>query len=132
MTLDGDPVDDLDPGQRAHLLVTVLDRPESQLFLPTPGDELAAARRLFGDSPLADRVLDALEVTPLLHRPTVTLSSGERQRVALAVGLVATPRPVLLDEPTAHLDTAGCNSLADLLPELSGYGGAVVLAEQAG
>ena len=30
--LDGESVDDLDPGQRAHLLATCLDRPDAQLF----------------------------------------------------------------------------------------------------
>jgi energy-coupling factor transporter ATP-binding protein EcfA2 len=43
--LDGESVDDLDPGQRAHLFSTCLDRPDAQLFLPTVEQELAAVFR---------------------------------------------------------------------------------------
>ncbi len=40
ITLDSEPLGELDPGQRAHLLATCLDRPDAQLFLPTPRHEL--------------------------------------------------------------------------------------------
>ncbi len=128
----GDPVDDLDPGQRAHLVATVLDRPESQLFLPTPRDEIETAQRLHGHSPIAARVIEALELGRFMDRPSVTLSSGERQRVALALGLLAGPRPVLLDEPTSHLDPEGCRVLDELLCLLARDGGCALLAEQSG
>jgi energy-coupling factor transport system ATP-binding protein len=130
--LDGEDVSDLDPAQRAHLLATCLDRPESQLFLATPRHELAAARRLHGESAHLDEVVGALGVGPLLDRRILELSSGERQRVLLAVALAAAPRPILLDEPTAHLDAAAVTSLAGLLGELGRGGGAVLAVEQAG
>lgn len=130
--IDGGTVDDLDPGQRAHLLATCLDRPDAQLFLATPRAELEAARRLFGDGPLSGCAPELLGLGPLLDRRVTELSSGERQRVALALALLGTPRPVLLDEPTANLDAAGTAALVELLRRMAAEGGAALVAEQAG
>jgi len=132
MELDGEELEELDPGQRAHLVATALDRPASQLFLATPRQELEAARRLWGDAPFGRTAVESLGVGPLLDRRCTTLSSGERQRVVLAVVLHAVPRPLLLDEPTAFLDREGVWSLETLLGEASRTGGSALVAEQSG
>ena len=132
IVLDGEDVVDLDPGQRAHLLATCLDRPDAQLFLATPRQELAAARELHGATPLGGTVVRAFALEALLDRRIVELSSGERQRVALAVALAAAPSPVLLDEPTVHLDDGGVSALAEVLPAVRALGGTVLVTEQAG
>lgn len=58
------------------------------------------ARALFA------RVLEVLELGPLLERRPATLSGGERQRVALGRALCSGPDALLLDEPLASLDLA--------------------------
>jgi len=132
VVLNGEIIDDLDPGQRAHLLATCLDRPDAQLFLPTVEQEMEAARSLYGESEYLTRAISALRVDRLPSGRITELSSGQRQRVALAAALAGCPRPVLLDEPTAHLDADGVEQLSELLVEGRALGGSFIINEQAG
>jgi molybdate transport system ATP-binding protein len=51
-----------------------------------------------------EHILEVLEIQDLLDRKIGSLSGGEKQRVAFARAILASPRLLLLDEPLANLD----------------------------
>jgi putative ABC transport system ATP-binding protein len=68
------------------------------------------------------RAMEALELVGLAdraHRLPATLSSGERQRVAVARALARNSTLVIADEPTAHLDHDLALQITDMLKNLA-------------
>jgi zinc transport system ATP-binding protein len=75
----------------------------------------------------ADQLLDRIGLSDRADAPFLHLSGGQQRRVLLARALMNEPRALLLDEPTAGVDTEGQQQFCALLSELSAQGMAVVL-----
>jgi ABC-type multidrug transport system ATPase subunit len=75
------------------------------------------------------RLLATLEL-PGDDRPSSALSVGNRQRLDLAIAMLASPNALLLDEPTAALDPRQRRRLWESAASLRDHGGSVVLVTQ--
>lgn len=84
-----------------------------------------------GDGPVPARVERMLELTGLAGRrndPVGTLSGGNQQRVNIAIGLMAEPAVLLLDEPSVGLDPGQRARLWEFILGLVGAGTAVAFS----
>ncbi len=71
-------------------------------------------------------VLDEVGVAELADRYPAELSFGQQQRVALARAVAPRPSVLLVDEPTAHLDSVSTSAVLTLLRRVADEGAAVV------
>jgi len=71
------------------------------------------------DKELALQALERVEMDGLKERQIGRLSGGERQRVMVARALAAKPQILLLDEPTASVDSRFEAGFYDILKELN-------------
>ncbi len=92
------------------------------MFAQRPAGRRWAARRR-----RTARLLDAVGLGPVAHRPAGKLSGGEQQRLAVAVAVANQPRLLLADEPTSQLDRESAAAVIGLLQEASDESGATAL-----
>jgi PrtD family type I secretion system ABC transporter len=111
-----------------------------ELFSGTVGENIARLAAVSGQG-ASERVIRAAQLAHahemILQLPDgyetqigdggAVLSGGQRQRIALARALYDEPRFVVLDEPSAHLDTTGEGALLAALAELKSRGVTVIM-----
>ena len=98
----------------------IFQDPDDQLFMPTVESDVAFGPLNMGlpEADVRARVAAALErvgLTALARRPPHRLSGGEKRRAAIATVLAMSPDLLVLDEPTAGLDSRARRQLIGLL-----------------
>ena len=111
---------------------------ESQLFAESIAIDVAFGPRNLGvpAEQIARCVSEAMALVGLPeaeygHRSPFTLSGGEARRAAIAGVLAMRPRYLLLDEPTAGLDSRGRRSIREAIASARKDAGIVVVSHSA-
>jgi len=121
--LDGTDYRTLDPEQLRKRVGLVPQDPA--LRSGTVRENVTIGPRLRGETVSEERladILDAVGLAGYADRETSDLSGGEAQRVAIARTVVNDPEVILLDEPTASLDSAAEAEVERLLADLLASG----------
>ena len=124
---------------QAHLaslreqVAIVLQNPDDQIFSATVEEDVAFGPlnlRLEREEVEAriDEALDLVGMNDLRERPTQQLSFGQRKRVSLAGALAMKPKVLIMDEPTAGLDSEMVHELIELSDELNHRGMTLIMS----
>jgi len=110
--------------------------PEERRVLPnlTVLENLRLGMMTPGAGNGAERIAEVFEMFPRLRERTAQkgrfLSGGEQQMLAIARGLVARPKVMLVDEPTEGLAPMLVQHLTDILRRINQTGTTILLVEQ--
>ena len=74
-----------------------------------------------------DRLVNIMGLQPYMDYMTINLSGGWKRRVAIVCALIHNPSILVLDEPTAGLDTQSRHMLWQLIRELNNQGTTIFL-----
>ena len=111
----------------------VFQYPEYQLFEETVYRDIAfgPTNMKLGKTEIDERVREAAAFTgveeELFERSPLELSGGQKRRIAIAGVIAMRPEVLILDEPTAGLDPAGCAQILENVRNYREKSGATVL-----
>ncbi|MCR4750243.1 MAG: energy-coupling factor ABC transporter ATP-binding protein [Lachnospiraceae bacterium] len=125
---------EMKPSEIAGKVGTVFQDPRSQFFMTDTTRELAFGCVNMGymRDEIIDRVEKAvtdLELTEFLNRSIFSLSSGEKQQIAIGSIYALGPRIYIFDEPSANLDYEATRRLTGIMKKLKDDGYTIVVAD---
>lgn len=117
-----------------HIVGTVFQDPRSQFFTTTTDEEIAFGLQTICKSrdeikQRVEEVYAELDIEELKGKSVFELSSGQKQKIAIASIYAMNPKVLILDEPSANLDMKATFDLFLILKKLKKKGTTVVLIE---
>lgn len=125
---------ELESEERAKLFGVVFQDPRSQFFMNTVQDEICFAAENIGipSNKIKEMLNDIsafIGIEELLSRNIDELSSGQKQKVAIASSLILQPKVLILDEPTSNLDVQGTKILIEIIKKIKKKGISIIISE---
>lgn len=120
--------------EKSSRIGSVFQDPDTQFFSNNGFDEivLGAEQKAIESNKILDALADLnqlLDVTDLYDKTLFQMSSGEKQKIAIASVCLLSPKILVLDEPSANLDDASINKLGCIIEVLKRSGMTVILSE---
>ena len=120
------------PDEKVQTLGVVFQDPRSQYFMGKVLDEIAFSAENIGmdSAQIIEKVMlcaKQLEIEELLEKNVNELSSGQKQRVAIASSMLAGKEILIFDEPTSGLDYRHMIQTAELFIRLKASGKSVLI-----
>jgi len=130
----GDDIKTVTPGEMGKNIASIFQNPRSQFFTTNSTNEAAFALENYGieRNKMIDRVNLAFhdfEAETLMDRDMFSLSSGEKQKVAIIAAKTLNPKIYVFDEPSANLDIPSILKLKEIMESLKKQGHTVIVSE---
>ena len=130
----GMDISEHETGDYSSYVGSVFQDPRSQFFtlhvkteIPFPSENLGTPSPVIQDR--FRNTVKQLNISNLLKKSIFELSSGEKQKVAIASIYTANVQIYVLDEPSANLDWEGTKQLKKLLGQLKEQGCTIIISE---
>lgn len=121
-------------GDYSQFIGSVFQDPRSQFFtlhvkteIPFTSENLGVPREQIQKG--YQEAANVLEINHILNKSIFHLSSGEKQKVAVASAYAAGVHVFVLDEPSANLDEEGTKQLFEVLKKLKEQGHTIIISE---
>lgn len=127
-------VTEMNPSELVGKVGTVFQDPRSQFFMTDTTRELAfgCVNMGYKREEIIDRVektVTDLELAEYLGRSIFSLSSGEKQQIAIGSVYALSPEVYLFDEPSANLDHEATKRLSGIMKKLKESGVTIIVAD---
>jgi len=128
----GEPITNANIREVRKFVGIVFQNADDQIFSPTVEQDVAFGPTNLGldEETIHHRVHEALKIMgieDLAERVPHHLSGGEKKRVAIAGAIAMEPEVLVLDEPTAGLDSKGIHDLLGFINTLKQRSGMTVI-----
>lgn len=130
----GSDIKTITPGEMGKNIASIFQNPRSQFFTTNSTKEVAFALENYGidRDKMIDRVNCAFhdfEAENLMDRDMFSLSSGEKQKIAIIAAKTLNPKIYVFDEPSANLDIHSIIKLKKIMEWLKKQGHTVIVSE---